>query len=274
MTRLRGDGLRVCACGGRKDPDARRCKQCVKPRWKPNDDARLRRMVAKGIDYPVIAAILRRSVNGCQQRATGLGVKMPRALAEANRRAGLARFHGDPERMARMVARMRRQFTPEDRAMRAEEARRRMAKGTFGFKGRHHAEDTRERISKANKGRAKSAETRQKMSAAAKRRWDSRAEKLTLLEARKQGKLDQFIAERETVGDAEAFRKTLDSMAGVPRREEVVIMERKPMPDFATFRVQPRPKPSPEGKVWCEQCQQRVAPVQADACVSPWCKAK
>lgn len=40
-------------------------------------------------------------------------------------------------------------------------------------------------------------------------------EKITLAEARKQGKLDQFIAEREgQIGDREAFERTIRSMAG------------------------------------------------------------
>ena len=44
----------------------------------------------------------------------------------------------------------------------------------------------------------------------------SGGEKITLSEARKQGKLDQFIAEREADadGDAVAFDKTVKSMAG------------------------------------------------------------
>ncbi len=44
------------------------------------------------------------------------------------------------------------------------------------------------------------------------------AEKLTLAEARKQGNLERFIAEREAEGaapgDAKAFNRTLASMAG------------------------------------------------------------
>lgn len=41
------------------------------------------------------------------------------------------------------------------------------------------------------------------------------ADKLTLAEARKQGKLDQFIAERDAeTGDREAMEKAIISMAG------------------------------------------------------------
>lgn len=44
------------------------------------------------------------------------------------------------------------------------------------------------------------------------------AENLTLAEARKQGKLDQFIAEHEgEIGDREAFEATLRSMAGTSK---------------------------------------------------------
>ena len=41
-------------------------------------------------------------------------------------------------------------------------------------------------------------------------------EKLTLAEARRQGKLDQFLAERDDgqAADSDAFHATLNSMAG------------------------------------------------------------
>jgi len=49
----------------------------------------------------------------------------------------------------------------------------------------------------------------------------SDVEKLTLAEARKQGKLDQFIAERseEAQGDRDAFYATLNSMVGKSKSE-------------------------------------------------------
>lgn len=39
-------------------------------------------------------------------------------------------------------------------------------------------------------------------------------EKITLLEARRLGKLDQFIKEHPSEGDAETFDKLLEAMAG------------------------------------------------------------
>lgn len=47
-------------------------------------------------------------------------------------------------------------------------------------------------------------------------------EKISLAEARKQGKIDQFIAEREEQCDAdqEAFEATLASMAGTSKSEQ------------------------------------------------------
>lgn len=47
------------------------------------------------------------------------------------------------------------------------------------------------------------------------------ADKLTLAEARKQGKLDDYIAEREDCapGDQELFDATLNSMAGTSKSE-------------------------------------------------------
>jgi hypothetical protein len=44
----------------------------------------------------------------------------------------------------------------------------------------------------------------------------SKPSRLTLAEARKQGKLDEFIAERENeaTGDLDAFDQTVEAMAG------------------------------------------------------------
>ena len=47
----------------------------------------------------------------------------------------------------------------------------------------------------------------------------NRPSKITLAEARRQGKLDQFIAERECdeAGDSDAFEATVNAMAGRSR---------------------------------------------------------
>lgn len=163
-----------CECGGQKHPQAKRCVECYRPRWTPEQDAELREYVAAGWEYGRIARRLKRTSVACRLRASFLGLKQDVAATLENRKRGRERFRNSPQKVERRRKRMKKAFTPDERAVRAEEARQRNLSGVFSFKGRHHTPETCARISAANTGRAMPAETREKIAAARRAYWAAR----------------------------------------------------------------------------------------------------
>lgn len=230
MTRKRGDGLRICACGRAKHPGGLRCSECYHRRWVSDEDTTLRQLIARGYEYKLIGRALGRSADACRSRAFFLGVKLDRAAILENRKRGRNRFYGNAAKVSRRMKRMMKQFTPFDRAIRAEELRQRNKAGTMGMKGKHHTPEVCQRIREAHLGRVMSAETRRKISEARKAYW---------------------AAKRD--GGQAAYRQAM--MADNARRRS-----------FETEDDAPR--------IWCAQCELQVTAARANACASPFCKAK
>src|SRR5207302_398305 len=137
---------------------------CYQPLWRPDQDAKLRELVAAGWEYARIARKLKRTDHACRNRAKILGVSQALAATLENRKRGRERFYADPAKVARRLKRIMRTFTPDERAVRAEELRQRNIAGTMGVKGRGHTPEVCERIRLAHLGRVMSPETRAKIS--------------------------------------------------------------------------------------------------------------
>lgn len=205
--------------------------------WTPEEDARLREMVAAGHEYRGIAISLRRSQNACKSRAWLLRIGLSRAAILANRAKGRERFKRNEKKVARRLERVMRVFTPDERAVRAEELRQRNRAGITGLKGRHHRPEVCARISAANKGKKRTAEQRQNLSVGAKKRW-----------ATWRANRPEALAKAAMLADKAADRFSV------------------------WFGDDARPPETPS--IWCSQCERQVTAARAEACDSRFCKAK
>lgn len=157
--------------------------------WTPEEDAILRGMVGEGREYKKIGRKLKRTTMACRLRASFLGLKQSKEAILANRQRGRERFFSNPKKAERWRERVARQFTPQDRAIRAEELRQRNIAGTMGLKGRHHSPEARAKISAAHKGRPNTPEQNRKIAKARKAYWAAwRA-------APRRDRLDEYLAE-------------------------------------------------------------------------------
>lgn len=92
-------------------------------RWSPEEDARLTELVRDGKTHAEIGAIIGRTRNAVNLRASFLGATMAPDAVRRHRRDGLGIFYSDAERLAIRAAKYSRTFGPERRRALAEKMR-------------------------------------------------------------------------------------------------------------------------------------------------------
>jgi hypothetical protein len=214
-------------------------------RWTDEEDGLLRELVAAGKEYRLIARRVYHSTESCRYRACKLGIRLPVEAILANRAKGRQRFYNNPKKVARRLERISKRFTPEERAILAQELAERNRAGITGLKGKHHRPEVRQRIAAAHRGRKMTAEHRAKIAEGRRRYW-----------------------ERWRANKPEALLRAA-MLKDSARQAEFAQRSSVELPYYATQDLLPA-----ADLFWCAQCERRVDGEQASVCASRWCKAK